>query len=88
MSTFDVMAGARLAKLERLVSVVDELASHARPETALEHLETNEGAGVAFRGGTYMLTLGGVRGTCTAGGRGVLESWLRAARKRLGEQVQ
>lgn len=88
MSAFDVMADARRAKLQRLVGIVDELYKHARPETAIDRLEQDEGAAVAFRGGTHTLTLGGVRGTCTAGGRGVLESWLRAARKRLGEQVQ
>ena len=37
---------------------------------------------IKFTCGTYQLRHCGATGTCTAGGRGLLASWLRAARKR------
>lgn len=43
------------------------------------------GGVVKFSHGTYSLRAGGVVGSCTAGGDGVLKSWLRAARKRRGK---
>ena len=37
---------------------------------------------IKFTCGTYQLRHCGAIGTCTAGGHGLLQSWLRAARKR------
>ena len=37
----------------------------------------------SFRGGTYTVRLMGVTGTGTAGERDALDSWARAARRRL-----
>ena len=40
------------------------------------------GCDMRFNCGTYQLRHCGATGTCTAGGHGLLASWLRAARKR------
>ena len=81
----DSMADLRLARLGRCVRIVDALLHRGASRDDLDRLVADEGAVHDFRGGTYVLRLAGVTGSCTAGGTGLLTSWLRAARKCLAE---
>lgn len=80
----DIFAGARRTNLIRLIGVIDGLYRAGDEKAALEQIR-REGADIGMRGGDNYLRLGGVTGTCTAGGLGLISSWLRLARKRVAD---
>ncbi len=69
-----------LAHLVERVEALQEMA----PTAAIDLLVITLGARRRFVGGTNELRLGGVAGTCTSGGdKPLIESWLRAAKRKL-----
>ena len=70
-------------KLEKLVADIQQRVKVDPAETVIGQLVSKEGARTRFIGGTYELRLAGVAGTCTAGGMGLLHSWLANARRRI-----
>lgn len=71
--------------LSYLVSRVESLqAKSAAPAVTIDVLTAMHGARVRYITGTYELRMGGVAGTSTSGGdKELLDSWLRAARRKL-----
>lgn len=70
--------------LAHLVATVEELQAMNTPQVTLDVLVAMHGARSRFIGGTHELRLGGVAGTCTSGwDKPLIESWLRAARRKL-----
>ncbi len=61
------------------IILADDDASKSDPAERFCRLVDSD---IKFTCGTYQLRHCGAAGTCTAGGRGLLASWLRAARKR------
>ena len=77
---------ARAARLAEMIAVVDEAYRAPRQEGGLEKLIgrlcAEFGARHRYQCGTFMLRMGGVQGTSTMGSWMVIQSWLRAARKK------
>lgn len=70
--------------LAHLVDVVEGLQAQETPTVVLDILVAAHGASQRFVGGTNELRLGGVAGTCTSGNdQSLIESWLRAARRKM-----
>ena len=61
------------------IILADDDASKSDPAERFCRLVDSD---IKFTCGTYQLRHCGATGTCTAGGHGLLASWLRAARKR------
>jgi hypothetical protein len=49
----------------------------------VDELVIQERAKYSFAGGTYLLTLAGIRTSCTAGDHGLLRAWLRKAKAEI-----
>lgn len=72
--------------LKALAERVGLLRGEDHATAAIDRLVAEDGATLRFSSGTYHLRLGGIGGSCTSGGHGLLDSWLRAARRRIARQ--
>jgi len=68
--------------LQSAIRLVETLLRRTQ-DKALDVLINDYGADKRFRGGTDELRFVGALGTCTAGGVGLVQSWLRAAQRKL-----
>lgn len=79
------------AKREQLDRLIDRIAAMldggAEPQIVIDMLVADEGARFRFSSGAYELRLAGVVGTATAGRKAVLESWMRAALRRIAREA-
>lgn len=70
--------------LPQLVGIVEGLHAKNPAQVVVDVLIATHGARSRFVGGTHELRLGGIAGTCTSGNdKPLIESWLRAARRKL-----
>ena len=71
-------------RCDRLQARIEAIAGDRRSADAvLQDLVDAHGARHRFVCGTHELRLDGVLATCTWGGRGLLNAWMRAARRKL-----
>ncbi len=57
--------------------------NYRRAGEILEDLVNEHDASRRFYGGTHSLRMAGLQATCTAGGIGLLENWVAAARRKI-----
>ena len=81
------MTPAKRAQLDRLIDrIAASLGGGVEPTIILDMLIADEGARFRFNCGAYELRLAGVAGTATNGRKAALESWMRAALRRIAKE--
>lgn len=69
-----------------MVELIQAMMAEGEPAAMiLNELQDAHGARLRFIHGTYELRLDGIAATCTAGGNGLLQAWLRAVARRAGK---
>jgi len=74
------------AKREQLDRLIDRIAASLGGGVEPTMLIADEGARFRFSCGAYELRLAGVAGTATSGRKAALESWMRAALRRIAKE--
>ena len=78
------MKSEKRVALQLMVAEVEALGS-SPDDAEMESVISRHGGRIAFVGGTNQIRMGGVAGTGTSGPDAAMASWLRAARRRLGD---
>lgn len=82
------MTPAKREQLDRLIDrIAKPLGIGADPAAIIDALVRGEGARLRFTGGAYELRLAGVVGIATSGRKAALESWMRAALRRIAREA-
>lgn len=79
-------AGWSLTRGAEAQEIIDYISDHLAQDYdaawLLTQIEREFGGKVQFRGGAYELRVAKLTASCTAGGRGLLDAWMRAAQRR------
>ena len=82
------MTPAKREQLDRLIDrVAAMLDGGVEPQIIIDMLVADEGARYRFTCGADELRMAGVAGTSTCGPKPVLESWMRAALRRIAREA-
>ncbi|PKP93161.1 MAG: hypothetical protein CVT77_06420 [Alphaproteobacteria bacterium HGW-Alphaproteobacteria-16] len=80
-----IMSPVPLREVRDLLTLVTALQQIKRPAGAILNTMKLAGAQVWFANGAFMVRFRGVVGSSTAGGMMLVNSWTRAARRKLGD---
>lgn len=73
----------KFVDLQSHIETAERILAEASDRDPAERFAREVVCEIKFRAGTYQMRHCGAIGSCTAGGRGLLLSWIKAARKRL-----